>query len=228
MFPLRDHHPAYKFALVTYTIITVNALVFFIELTASDPDAFIETYALVPALVNFSKLTTFFPFLTSQFLHAGFIHIISNMWFLKIFGDNVEDRFGKVIFSLVYLLSGVVGGLVQYIFSPASNIPMLGASGAVAGVLGAYLVFFPKNQIETLVPMGFISRIVNLPASFMLIYWFITQFFSGVGSIVYTQTGGVAFWAHVGGFTTGWVIAGFFRNGTKSKKLSFEGYDYVN
>lgn len=207
MFPLRDHFPTTKFEVITYLIIAINVLVFFIELTSFNSDAFVDSYALVPAFVDFSNLATLTPFITSQFLHAGFVHIISNMWFLKVFGDNVEEKFGSFIYAFVYLLSGIAGGLVQYVLSPNSDIPMLGASGAVAGVLGAYLVFFPKHQIETLVPMGFFTRVVNLPASFVLVYWFIIQFFSGVGSIAISQVGGVAFWAHIGGFATGWIIA---------------------
>lgn len=212
MFPLRDHRSTYKLPFISYLIIAINIIVFFIELTVYDPDAFINNYALVPALVDFANISTLYTFITSQFLHAGFIHIISNMWFLKIFGDNVEERLGSIFYLVVYLAAGVIGGLAQYIFSPNSEIPMLGASGAVAGILGAYLVFFPKHQIETLVPMGYFSRIINLPASFMLIYWFVTQLFSGVGSIAYAQVGGVAFWAHVGGFATGWIIAKLTQN----------------
>ena len=144
-------------------------------------------------------------------MHAGLLHIISNMWFLKIFGDNVEERFGSIIFLIIYLLSGITGGFLQYIFSPSSDIPMLGASGAVARVLGAYLVFFPRNQIETLIPYGFFSRVVNVPASLMLVYWVVIQFFSGVGSIAHIGSGGVAFWAHIGGFAFGWIAAKFFK-----------------
>lgn len=207
MFPLRDSRPSNKFPLVTSLLIIINALVFFLELTAFDSEAFISHYALIPASVDFSDISTLKPFITSQFLHAGFIHIISNMWFLKIFADNVEEKFGSIFYLFIYLLSGAVGAFIQYVFIPNSTIPMLGASGAVAGVLGAYLVFFPRNRIKTLVPVGFFISTIDIPASVMLIYWFITQLFSGVGSIATAQIGGVAFWAHVGGFATGWLIA---------------------
>lgn len=207
MFPLRDSHPSYKFPLITLAIIGINIFVFFLELTALNPDVFIYKYALVPQEVNWSNYLTLYPFITSQFLHAGFIHIISNMWFLKIFGDNVEEKFKSIPFLFIYLLSGIVGGLAQYIFMPTSDVPMLGASGAVAGVLGAYLVFFPNHRVETLIPIGIFMRVVELPASLMLIYWFVIQLFSGVGSIAVAQVGGVAWWAHVGGFVTGWIIA---------------------
>ncbi len=228
MIPLRDHQSTNKFPLITYAIIAANIAVFFLEITAPDPDGFISSYALVPVHVNFSNITTLFPFISSQFLHAGFIHIIGNMWFLKIFGDNVEERFGSFFYLLVYLFSGIVGGLIQYMFSPGLDIPILGASGAVAGVLGAYLVFFPKHRIETLVPMGLFSRAINLPASMILIYWFVIQIFSGVGSVAVSQVGGVAWWAHVGGFATGYFFARLFASRGKKDDLSFEGYEYVN
>jgi membrane associated rhomboid family serine protease len=228
MFPLRDNQKTYKTPFVTYVIIGVNVVVFLVELTKAGTEAFIYKYALVSAAVDFANVSTLTPFITSQFLHAGFIHILSNMWFLKIFGDNVEERFGSVFFLFVYLMSGVVGGLLQYLFATTSEIPMLGASGAVAGVLGAYLVFFPKHQIETLIPFGFFSRVVNLPASFMLFYWFVTQLFAGVGSVAISQVGGVAWWAHIGGFGAGWIIAKFISGRKKSGDVTFEGYEWVN
>jgi membrane associated rhomboid family serine protease len=211
MFPLRDTQKTYKFPLITYAIIAVNAFVFFLEITSANPDAFIEAYALIPSLVNFSRIETLTPFITSQFLHAGFLHIISNMWFLKIFGDNIEERFGSILYLFIYLLAGAVGGLIQYLFSPGSSIPMIGASGAVAGVLGAYLVFFPHHKIETLVPLGLFVTTADLPASLMLGYWFLTQIFSGVGAVAVAQVGGVAFWAHVGGFVFGYLVAKLFQ-----------------
>lgn len=177
----------------------------------TSPEAFIEKNALIPARVDFGDLKTFVPFITSQFLHAGFLHILSNMWFLKVFGDNIEERLGHFFFLVTYLFAGVVGGFIQYLFSPNSTIPMLGASGAVAGVLGAYFVFFPNHRIETLVPMGFFTTTAEIPASVMLFYWFVTQFFSGVGSIVAARVGGIAWWAHVGGFVAGWLIARLFQ-----------------
>ena len=220
MFPLRDTVRTYKYPIFTTFIIGANAFVFFLELTAPDTEAFIAQYALIPARVNFSDFSSLSPFITSQFLHAGFFHILSNMWFLKIFGDNVEERLGRIFFLFIYLMSRVVGGFMQYLFTPSSTIPMLGASGAVAGVLGAYLVFFPRHQIETLIPFGFYMSTVRLSASVMLIYWFATQIFSGVGSIAVSQIGGVAFWAHVGGFISGWFIAKLFPN---SKREIEEG-----
>lgn len=209
MFPLRDSQKTYKFPKITILLIVVNAVVFLLEITTDSPDAFIEHFALIPANVNFKNYLSLAPFLTSQFLHAGFLHIIGNMWFLKIFGDNVEEKFVSIAYLFIYLFSGVAGSLLQYVFLPGSAIPMLGASGAVAGVLGAYLVFFPRHKIETLVPLGLFMRVISLPASWMLIYWFVIQLFSGVGSFADISSGGVAFWAHVGGFATGYAAAKF-------------------
>jgi membrane associated rhomboid family serine protease len=223
--PLKDHQTTLKTPLITYLVIAANVFVFAVEIFLGEE--FIYRYALIPSMVSLSSLVTLLPFVNSQFLHAGFFHILSNMWFLKVFGDNVEERFGRIQFLVIYLLSGIVGGVLQYLFSPSSEIPMLGASGAVAGVLGAYLVFFPRHQIETLIPFGFFSRIVNLPASVILIYWFVTQLFSGAGSIVVSQVGGVAWWAHVGGFATGWIVAKLYESRSGSSDIKFEGYDYV-
>ena len=207
MLPLSDTQKSRKFPVVTFLLITINAVVFFLELAAPDMEEFMFTWALVPARVRFSNLDSLSRFITSQFLHAGFIHIISNMWFLWIFGDNVEEKFGKLKFLLIYLFSGIVGGLSQYIFAPTSEIPMLGASGAVAGVLGSYYVFFPHHKIRTLIPVFGFIRIATIPASIMLFYWFFTQVFSGVGSIAYAATGGVAWFAPIGGFVTGYIVS---------------------
>lgn len=217
MFPLHDTARTRKFPIITLLIIFANIYVFFLELVVPNTDLFLAKYALIPSKVNFSDLTTLAPFVTSQFLHAGFVHILSNMWFLKIFGDNVEERFGSFFYLVVYLASGVVGGFIQYIFAVDSNIPMLGASGAVAGVMGSYFVFFPRHKINTLVPFGFFMTTVRIPASVILGYWFLTQFFSGVGSIVVVQVGGIAWWAHVGGFVTGYLIAKLSQGNSEEK-----------
>lgn len=212
MFPLRDSHPAGIFPFWTIVIIVLNIWFFFQELTASDPNLFITQWALTPAIVDFSDLVTLIPFITSQFLHAGWLHIASNMWFLWIFGDNVEGHFGKIFYPVVYLVSGIVAGLTQYILNSDSTIPMLGASGAVAGILGAYMVLFSKHKIETLVfSLGLITT-VEIPAGFMLLFWFIAQFFSGVGALSAGATGGVAWFAHVGGFVAGWLFAQLTRH----------------
>lgn len=212
MLPLSDTHRTSKFAFITLLLIIVNVIVFLIELAVPDTEEFMFNWALVPASIKLTNFQSLSRFITSQFLHAGFFHIISNMWFLWIFGDNVEERFGTIKFLLIYLISGVIGGVSQYIFAPSSEIPMLGASGAVAGILGAYYVFFPHHRIKTLVPIFGFIRIATIPASLMLVYWFLTQVFSGVGSIAYAATGGVAWFAHVGGFVTGYIAAKIYES----------------
>lgn len=209
MIPLRDSHPTGKFPFWVLAIIALNSYVFYLELTAPDADLFITQFALIPSLVDFSLPETLTPFITSQFLHGGFIHIISNMLFLWIFGDNVEERIGFLLFPFFYLTAGVMAGLAQYFFIPSADIPMLGASGAVAGVLGAYFAWFGHHSVKTLVPVfGFFS-VIDIPASVMLFYWFITQLFAGAASITLATSGmgGIAFFAHLGGFAFGWLMA---------------------
>lgn len=209
MIPLYDSHPARRFPFWTILIILLNVFVFFLQLTTQDPEAFVEQFALIPVLVDFSNPVTLLPFFTSQFLHGGFLHIISNMLFLWIFGDNVEGELGWFGFPFFYLFSGFTGGLAQYMFMTDSTIPMLGASGAVAGVLGAYFVWFSHHTIKTLVPIfGFVT-LINVPASIMLFYWIATQFLSGAFSFSMDMgsIGGVAYFAHIGGFLTGWILA---------------------
>ena len=208
MIPLSDSAPSHRFPLVTYGLIIANVLVFFWEVMAEDPEGFILAYALVPQAVSLASPSTWLPFLTSLFLHAGFVHLLSNMWFLRIFGDSVEAIFGWVRFLIFYLFWGVVASFFQYVILPSSGIPMLGASGAVAGVLGAYFVLFANHRIRTLIPFFGFWQVVDLPAAVMLFYWFVTQLFSGVATLGITASvGGVAFFAHVGGFASGYFLA---------------------
>lgn len=207
MIPLKDSHGSGRFPFWVLIIIALNVYVFYLTITSSNPEAFIMRYALIPGLVNFADPKTLEPFITSQFLHGGFLHIISNMLFLWIFGDNVEEAFGFLLFPLFYLASGVIGGLSQYFLDPGSTVPMLGASGAIAGVLGAYFALFPKHTVKTLVPIFGFFTILDIPASIMLFYWFATQLFSGVASVsMAASAGGIAFFAHLGGFTFGWLM----------------------
>lgn len=212
MLPLRDSIRSQKTPFITWAIILANVLVFFQELAAPDLEVFIYQYALIPKDIDLFTASSFFPFFTSLFLHAGWVHLISNMWFLKIFGDNVEAYLGHIKFLLLYLFWGIAAGVIQYLFLVDSAIPMLGASGAIAGVLGAYLVLFPHSTIEVLVPtFGFFATAL-VPAPFMLFYWFITQLFSGTASIIVgtAAVGGVAWWAHAGGFAAGYLTAKIF------------------
>lgn len=209
MIPLYDSQPAKRFPYWTILIILANIFVFYLQITSSAPEQLIQNFVLIPSLVNFSNPFTLIPFFTSQFLHGGFLHIISNMLFLWVFGDNVEGELGWFGFPVLYLLSGFIGGVAQYIFMTSSNIPMLGASGAVAGVLGAYYAWFPHHSIKTLVPvLGFVS-LMNIPASFILFYWIATQFLAGAFSFSagMQNVGGVAYFAHIGGFIIGYILA---------------------
>lgn len=214
MFPIRDDATKNIFPVITYIIIAINVIFFIFEYISPNIDAFIIRFALIPARIDFSSLSTLIVFITSMFMHAGIIHILVNMWFLKIFGDNVEGRLGHFIYFAIYLLAGLAGGILQYLFARNSDIPMLGASGAIAGIMGAYLVFFPLNRILTLI----FFIIVRVPAFIILIYWIILQIFNGIGSIGLVQTGGVAWWAHIGGFAVGAITAAIFRIFTRQDK----------
>lgn len=206
MLPIRDHEPSNIFPFMTIAIIAMNVIVFFFEITSPDLEAFISQWALIPSNVDLLNPLSLIPFISSQFLHAGYMHIISNMWFLWIFGDNVEAHFGHFKYLLFYLVSGILAAIVQFFFLIGSDIPMLGASGAVAGVLGAYLALFPRHRVDTLMPGLFFSA--TLPASFVLLLWFGTQLLNGSAAFVNTPaaTGGVAWWAHIGGFAFGWMM----------------------
>jgi membrane associated rhomboid family serine protease len=174
---------------------------------------FMSEWGLVPqrlslALSNGSEpvMAAGFPLMTSMFLHGGWPHLIGNMWYLAIFGDNIEDRLGRGGFTVFYLLAGLAGGLLHYVFNSASPIPTVGASGAIAGVLGAYLAAFPRARIITLVPLFPIFQLMALPALVVLGLWFVIQFFSGAMALAWTAGGGgVAWWGHIGGFAFGFV-----------------------
>ena len=212
MFPIRDSKNSNKFPFVNLALIAVNIYVFFQELINPNIDILISNYGLIPARLDFSNIQTLTPFLTSLFIHAGFLHIISNMWFLWIFGDNVEAVMGHVKYLLFYLLAGMAASFIQYIFIAGSALPMVGASGAIAAVLGAYLKYFPKNKVDTIVPVFGLPLIIALPANFMLIYWFFIQAFNGVASVTVAtaSVGGVAYLAHAGGFATGFLFSSLF------------------
>lgn len=208
MIPLKDANALSRFPFWVILIILLNIYVFYRELSVADAEAFILQFALIPAQIDPAHFKTLLPLLTSQFLHGGFLHIASNMLFLWVFGNNVEVSLGFFLFPVFYLAAGVVAGLAQYLAVPSADVPMLGASGAVAGVLGAYFALFPNSRIRTLIFIFFFVTIVDIPAFFLLFYWFITQFFSGLASFPINPTeGGVAFISHIGGFLFGWFTA---------------------
>jgi membrane associated rhomboid family serine protease len=207
--PLRDVIPSRTTPFVTIGLVVINILVFLYQFSlGSAANDFAFTFGLVPALFSWPTV------LTSMFLHGGVLHVAGNMLYLWIFGDNVEDRMGHGRFLAFYLLCGTAAALVQTLTSPDSPVPMVGASGAIAGVMGAYFVLYPHSRIVTLLPFIFI-QIVEVPAVFFLGIWFVMQFLSGVGSIASATAGqpagGIAFWAHVSGFAAGVVGVFVFR-----------------
>ncbi len=208
MIPLRDVIPSRTTPYVTVTIIVVNALVFVFELRLplTDRARFIEVYGIVPASVASLSL------LTSMFLHGGWLHFLGNMLYLWIFGDNVEDRVGHGRFIVFYLTCGLAATLAQVVSNPTSVVPMVGASGAIAGVMGAYFVLFPRSRVLTLLPLIIFWELIEVPAILFLGFWFLLQLLSGVGSVGAGQdVSGIAFWAHIAGFATGAVAIFFFR-----------------
>ncbi len=200
--------------LVTYALIAINVLFFFIEMSGGE--AFIIQWAFVPSRFLGNPLADFPTLLTSMFMHAGWLHLGGNMLYLWIFGDNVEDRFGHGTFLLFYLLCGLGATFAQLAFSMDSSIPNLGASGAIAGVLGAYLLLFPQGRVRVL--QG--QRVIQLPALMVIGFWIVLQLFSGIGSLANTaDTGGVAYMAHIGGFVAGFVLT-FLLRGKTSPRLT--------
>ncbi len=219
MIPIRDRNPSGTFPLVTVSIIFINVVVFIIQLSAGPRlDALLFQFGVVPIKVIYSSeipgstfANTYFPFLSYMFLHGGFVHLIGNMWYLWIFGDNIEETLGRFRFILFYLLCGIGSAMVHIYLNSQSGIPCVGASGAIAGVLGAYMVTFPRARVLVIIPLFIIWEIIELPAVFVLGFWFLIQFFSGAAAISKVQGGGgVAWWAHIGGFILGIILIKIF------------------
>jgi membrane associated rhomboid family serine protease len=224
MFPINDDNPTRITPYVTFGLIAVNVLIFSYELTLPERGLtqFFYQWAIVPS--QFTGALTGNPqsilpveppealtLITSQFLHGGFLHVAGNMLFLWIFGNNVEDQLGHVKFLLFYLACGVLAGLTQWFFSQGSQIPSLGASGAIAGVMGAYIIRFPQINVRTIIPIGIFPLVVNIPAYFYLGIWFFQQALYGFATLaprtmVGMESGGVAYWAHAGGFVFGAIL----------------------
>jgi len=209
MIPIRDTIPARNYPIVNTTIIGINILVYLIQMSqGSDLAQFVYIYGLVPARYSVSQIAFYFSgfqqgfsFLSFMFLHGGFWHLLGNMWFLYIFGDNVEDRLGPLRYLLFYLLCGIASGLSHLLLNLSSNIPIIGASGAIAGIMGAYFILHPKSKILTLIPIFFIPYFVEIPAFFFLGIWFFLQFINAAAS--QAAISGIAWWAHIGGFLFG-------------------------
>jgi membrane associated rhomboid family serine protease len=230
--PLRDDNPTTITPYVTYGLIVINILVFVYELTLQQGQLqqFLEVWAVVPRELTASFEGRGYPgewitLFTSQFLHGGFLHVGGNMLFLWIFGNNVEDRLGHIKYLVFYLACGALAALAQWFFTSGSEIPSLGASGAIAGVMGAYILRFPNAKVLTLIPLGIILAPIRIPAIFFLGFWFVQQALYGVASLGATtnigmENGGVAYWAHAGGFVFGAIlgpILGLFSSNSPSK-----------
>lgn len=212
MFPLRDNVPARHYPITNVALIWLNIGVFLYELSLGPKvEAFLYRYGTVPQeLLRGEAPWGWLSLFTAMFLHGGWGHLIGNMWFLWIFGDNVEDRMGGRRYLLFYLLCGVVANLVHVFMNPHSSVPAVGASGAISGVLGAYFLLFPWARVVTFIPLWlFFFDVVEIPAFFFLGVWFLFQFFSGVVMLplAHVVQGGVAWWAHVGGFVAGFLLA---------------------
>lgn len=235
MFPLWDDIPAERMPFVNYAIIALCALAFFLQLASQDDEAIVRQFGMIPVRVTNPKLQevtlegrdsrgervrerisldspvpAWTTLLTSMFLHGGWMHLIGNMWFLFIFGDNVEDRFGHLGYAVMYLLCGLAAGLLHIVSAPDSALPTVGASGAIAGVMGSYILLYPHARVMALIFLGIFTRMVAVPAFYFLGFWFLMQVFSGLAD--QPGMGGVAWWAHVGGFAMGLGLTALMRN----------------
>lgn len=216
MIPIRDTNRSRNYPVINNTLIGLNVFLFFVQsLQGSGIEQFVYTYGLVPARYTVPEFGAYFTpfqqvvaFVSFMFLHGGFWHLLGNMWSLYIFGDNVEDRLGPVRYLVFYLMCGWLSGLTHFVFNLDSRVPTIGASGAIAGVMGAYLILYPSSRILTLIPIFFIPYFVEIPAFFFLGLWFFLQFLSAAGSR--GELGGIAWWAHVGGFVFGMVLLKLF------------------
>jgi membrane associated rhomboid family serine protease len=217
MIPLGDNVPSERTPFITYAIIALNVIVFFWELLlGSHADSFLGTWGTVPAeIINWQREPlVLFTLVTSMFLHAGWLHLIGNMLYLAIFGDNVEGIMGHKRYLAFYLVCGVAANLAQVLLAPASAVPGVGASGAIAGVLAGYLVCFPRSRVFVGILLLIYMEVIALPAVLVLGFWFVVQLFNGVamiGTSSAAMAGGVAWWAHIGGFVTGLVLTPLLR-----------------
>ncbi len=230
MIPLRDTIPSRSFPFVTISLIVVNSLFFLLELMLGPHlNDFIKLFGVIPAKYFWlaehqpgNLFERFFPLFSSMFLHGGWLHLIGNMWYLWIFGDNVEDAMGHGRFFLFYLLSGLGAGLVHIYINAGSTVPTIGASGAISGVMGAYFVLFPHSRVLTIIPIFFFIEILEIPAFFFLGFWIFLQFFQGTASLsLPDQVGGVAWWAHLGGFVFGALLSFLFVNRRRYRRATY-------
>lgn len=238
MFPIADSIPSSRMPIVNYFLILINVIVFLFQLTL--PSDFLQMFfyhfGLVPARYSDAYFAyeydlssdNYLPFFTNMFLHSGWAHIIGNMWTLYIFGDNVEDKMGHVRYLIFYLLCGVSASVAHYYINTHSTVPAVGASGAISGVMGAYMLLFPKSRIIFLVLLFFFIDFVQIPAFIYLLFWFLGQLFSGTVSlfVLPQNVGGIAFWAHIGGFIAGVLMYKAFLQPHKKRSLSDDYAEY--
>ncbi|RMG44684.1 MAG: rhomboid family intramembrane serine protease [Candidatus Dadabacteria bacterium] len=236
MFPIKDTIPSRNEPVATFGLIFACTVIFGFELLLPEElrQSVIYRFGVVPIVYQGLKeeslpmivSTGIIPLFSSMFLHAGLLHIVANMWTLWIFGDNVEDRMGPFRFVIFYLICGLVAGIVHVIFNPNSTIPTIGASGAISGVMGAYLLMFPLARIIVMIPILFYPLFFEVPAVFFMGIWAYLQLITGISSVITysAHTGGVAWWAHLGGFACGLVLAPFFDRGKKYRKLEPDEY----
>ncbi len=225
MIPLKDDNPTSKRPIVTYLIIILCVVIFLAQLSsqAYSSGQLFYSYGLIPSVlmgnnklpIDLYAIPAYLTIFTSMFMHGGFMHLIGNMLYMWIFADNIEDSLGPKIFLIFYILAGIGAALTQVLMDTNSQIPMVGASGAIGGVLGAYLINYPNAKVLVLIPFGFFSQLIKIKALYVLGFWFILQFIS--------SGGGVAYAAHIGGFISGIVLILFFNKKTKKKSKSFKG-----
>lgn len=228
MIPLKDDNPTYRTPIVTYSIIAICVIVFILEITSSSYNngRLFYSYGLIPAVFTgqatlpdeIAGLPSELTLLSSMFMHGGFMHLIGNMLYMWIFADNIEDEIGPVRFIIFYVLAGIAAALTQVYLNTSSTIPMIGASGAIGGVLGAYIVNHPKAKVLVLIPLGFFSQIIKIPALYVLGFWFVLQFINS--SLSSSTGGGVAYGAHIGGFIFGVIAILFFNKKSTVQKVS--------
>jgi len=238
MIPIKDTIPRIGSPFVTWALIAVNGIIFIFEISIPKDvlSQMFYVFGLVPArysLPNWAYIhglsfDDYLSFLTNMFLHGGWLHILGNMWFLYLFGSRVEDHMGHIRFLIFYLLSGIAANVIFFLVGIHSKVPEFGASGAIAGVMGAYIAMFPKARIVTLIFVLFFPFFVDLSAFFYIGFWFILQLFSGTLSFASQKTGGVAWWAHIGGFIAGIVLLPFFRKREYSHRKFYPDETYTS
>jgi len=220
MIPIRDTIKSRTIPILVFIILFLNAFGFLLEISSKNIESLIMTFGFVPQNFFFNSVSNdpvgkFLPLLTSLFLHGGFLHFFGNMLFLWVFADNVEDRLGKIKFILLYFGSGIIASLSQGVMMIHSKIPMIGASGAIAGILGAYLILFPHSRIVTFIPVFIFPLFIEIPAPFFLLYWFLMQFLNGALAVSNMEWANTAWWAHIGGFLCGVFFALIFGKGNR-------------